>query len=152
MISLANLKDLEEIDDLAVKVIDNMAKLNISQWTLDYPRKTHYFKDVIDNALYIYKDNGKILGVITLLPEDDQPYTTITGWLKEKSLVIHRVLVSPDKEKKGIAQSLFDFAYELGKKNRFESIKIDTHIENYKMRNFLNKNNFIEKITCCMEK
>lgn len=144
MISLALLKDLEEIDDLAIKVINDMAKSNIPQWTLEYPRKSHYFKDVIDNALYIYKEDNKIVGVITILPENDPPYKTITGWIKEKSLVIHRVLVDPDYSKKGVAQALFNYAFQMGINEEYESIKIDTHLENYKMRNFLNKNNFRE--------
>ena len=144
MISLALLKDLEEIDELAVKVINNMALSNIPQWTLEYPRKSHYFKDVINNCLYIYKDSGKIIGVVTILPENDPPYKTIEGWLGEKSLVIHRLLVDPDNSKKGIAQSLFDYAYQIGLNENFESIKIDTHLENYKMRNFLKKNGFKE--------
>ncbi len=144
MISLALLKDLEEIDALAVKTIKHMTTSNIPQWTLNYPRKDHYFKDVINNALYIYKEDEKILGAMTVLPENDPPYKTIDGWLKEKSLVIHRVIVDPDYAKKGIAQTLLDYVFELGKTCEYESIKIDTHLENYKMRNFLHKNGFIE--------
>ena len=144
MISLALLKDLEEIDELAVKAINNMALSNIPQWTLNYPRKAHYFKDVVNNCLYIYKDKGKILGAVTILPENDPPYQTIDGWLKEKSLVIHRLIVDPDNSKKGIAQALFNYAYSMGINEDYESIKIDTHLKNYKMRNFLTKNDFKE--------
>lgn len=144
MIALALLKDLEEIDSLAVKAITNMKESSIPQWTLNYPRKDHYFKDVINNALYIYKEDDSILGAMTLLPENDPPYQTIDGWLKDKSLVIHRVIVDPNNSKKGIAQTLFNYAYELGKLEEYESIKIDTHLENYKMRNFLEKNGFKE--------
>ena len=144
MISLALLKDLEEIDNLAVKTIQHMSKSDIPQWTLKYPRKEHYYKDVISNALYIYKEDGVILGAMTILPENDPPYKTIDGWLKEKSLVIHRVIVDPENSKKGIAQKLLNYAFELGKTMEYESIKIDTHLENYKMRNFLHKNGFVE--------
>ena len=144
MISLALLKDLEEIDELAVKTITHMTESKIPQWTLKYPRKDHYFKDVISNALYIYKEDNKILGAMTILPENDPPYQTISGWLKEKSLVIHRVIVDPDKSKKGIAQTLINYAFELGRTLEYESIKIDTHLENFKMRNFLHKNGFKE--------
>jgi GNAT superfamily N-acetyltransferase len=142
VISLAVLNELEEIDELAVRVITNMAEFKIPQWALDYPRSKHYFKDVVDGALYVYKENDKILGVMTLLPEDDPAYKTISGWIKDKSLVIHRVLVDPSAHKKGIAQKLFDFAVAKGIKDHYHSIKIDTHLENYKMRNFLGKNNF----------
>lgn len=144
MISLATLNDLEEIDDLAVRVIKNMAKLNIPQWTLDYPRSKHYFKDVIDGALYVYRENREILGVMSLLQEDELAYKTITGWIKDNSLVIHRLLISPLSESKGIAQNLLDFAVKKGNAENYQSIKMDTHLDNYKMRNFLGKNNFQE--------
>ena len=64
--------------------------------------------------------------------------------VKEKSIVIHRVLVHPLYRKKGIAQILLNFAKEFGKMNKYESIKIDTHLENYKMSRFLEKNGFIK--------
>ncbi|AIO19191.1 Acetyltransferase (GNAT) family protein [Candidatus Izimaplasma bacterium HR1] len=144
MISLALLKDLEEIDELAVKVINHMALAKIPQWTLNYPRKAHYFKDVINNCLYIYKEDNVILGAMTILPENDPPYKTIDGWLKDKSLVIHRLIVDPDNSKKGVAQELFNYGYILGINEDYQSIKIDTHLDNYKMRNFLKKNNFQE--------
>lgn len=144
MIRLAQLNDLEEIDNLAVKAINYMSKSDIPQWTLNYPRKEHYREDIINNALYIYEDSKRILGAMTILPENDPPYKTIDGWIKEKSLVIHRVIVDPGNSKKGIAQQLLNYAFMLGKKKHYESIKIDTHLENYKMRNFLKKNGFME--------
>ena len=142
MISLAQLKDLDEVDKLAVLVITDMMKSSIPQWTLDYPRNKHYFKDVLNDSLYIYKEGNIILGAISILPENDPPYKTITRWLKSKSLVLHRILVHPNKREKGIAQKLLDYAITLGENREYESLKIDTHRENYKMKKFLEKNNF----------
>lgn len=144
MISLGALNQLEEIDELAVRVITHMADSKIPQWTLEYPRSKHYFKDVVDGSLYIYKENNKILAVMALMPDNEPAYKTITGWFKERSLVIHRLIVDPTTQKKGIAQKLFDFAFDKAIKESYLSIKIDTHLENYKMRSFLTKNDFQE--------
>jgi len=144
MIVLARMDDLQKIDTLAVKVIEDMAASNIPQWTLSYPRKEHYAKDIDHQGLYILKNYDKIVGVITILPENDPPYRTITGWLTNKSIVIHRVLTHPDYRGQGIAQQLFDFAVEFAIRNDYLSIKIDTHLENYKMRRFLEKNGYLE--------
>jgi len=95
-------------------------------------------------SLYVFKEDNNVLGSITVLPEDDLPYETIDSWIKDKSIVIHRMLVSPSARNKGIASKLLNKAIEIGLKGDFESIKIDTHLENYKMRNFLKKNGFIE--------
>jgi ribosomal protein S18 acetylase RimI-like enzyme len=141
---LASHKDLDKIDRLAVLNIQDMKDAKISQWTLDYPRKKHYIEDVERNGLYVYKLNGIIIGVMTLLKENDAPYKTIDTWMKHNSLVIHRVLVDPKYRNQKVAQKLFNFAYELGIEGKYESIKIDTHLENYKMRRFLLKNDFQE--------
>ena len=54
------------------------------------------------------------------------------------------MLGHPEYRKLGIAKVFIDNAIMLCKKGNYESIKIDTHLENYKMRNFLKKNGFVE--------
>lgn len=144
MIKYATLNDLEELDQLAVKVITHMKQSKIPQWTLKYPRKEHFLKDIERNALIIYKEQDMIRGCMAVLEENDPPYKTIDSWIKEHSIVIHRVLIDPDTQKQGIAQQLLEYTIINGRKDGYESIKIDTHLENYKMRAFLKKNGFIE--------
>jgi GNAT superfamily N-acetyltransferase len=144
MIKNATYQDLAEIDALAVRTIEHMALSNIPQWTLAYPRLKHYKPDINQEALYIYKEESKIIGAMTILPENDPPYQTISGWKKEKSLVIHRVIVDPNYQHQGVAQKLMDYAKKMAKDLGYESIKIDTHLKNYKMRRFLEKNHFVE--------
>lgn len=144
MVSLALETDLQELDDLAVLVINHMKESKIPQWTLDYPRKLHFSKDIEQEALIIYKEDGVILGCMAILEENDPPYKTINSWLKEKSIVIHRVLVHPFIQSKGIATKMLLFAIDIAKQQGYESIKIDTHLDNFKMRGFLSKNGFIE--------
>ena len=144
MLTNGTYKDLNELDELAVLVINGMKKSLIPQWELDYPRYKNFFSDVETKSLYLYKDNGKIVGSCTVLRENDPPYKTIDSWIKNKSLVIHRMLVHPDYQNKGIAKVFINNAIKLCKQGNYESIKTDTHLENYKMRNFLKKNGFIE--------
>jgi len=144
MITYATFDDLLELDELAEEVITHMKESKIPQWELNYPRYEHFEQDVIKKALIIYKEDEKIIGCMAILPENDPPYHTISSWQKEYSIVIHRVLVDPSVQKKGIAKQLLNFAKQYGKLHGFESIKIDTHLENYKMRRFLQKNDFIE--------
>ena len=144
MITHAKVSELKQIDQLAVKVITHMMSLDIPQWTLAYPRYEHFEKDVLQNGLIIYKEKDTIVGCMAVLEENDPPYKTITSWQKEKSVVIHRVLVDPDMQKKGIAKQMLDYATNYAIKNNYESIKIDTHPDNYKMQAFLEKNGFIK--------
>lgn len=144
MLTNGALEDLEELDELAVLVINDMKKSEIPQWESDYPRLNNFKGDVETKSIYIYKVDGVIVGSCTVLPENDPPYKTINSWIKDKSLVIHRMLVHPEYRKLGIAKVFIDKAIELCKEGNYESIKIDTHLENFKMRNFLKKCGFIE--------
>jgi len=144
MLTNGTIDDLTELDELAVLVINDMKKSLIPQWGLDYPRLSDFKGDVLTKSIYMYKVEGMIVGSCTVLPEDDPPYKTIDSWLKNNSLVIHRMLVHPNYRKMGIAKAFIDNAIKLCKEGNYDSIKIDTHLENYKMRSFLVKAGFIE--------
>ena len=60
MITFAVLEDLQEIDDLAVVVINDMASSKIPQWELDYPRYEHYKQDVLREVANIDHCQKKI--------------------------------------------------------------------------------------------
>ena len=113
MLTKATFGDLKEIDKLAVLVINDMKESGIPQWDTSYPRYDHYYKDIQSDGLIKYVVNGEILGVMTILPEDDPPYKTIDSWLREKSIVLHRILVHPLHRKKGIAKIFLDYAFEI---------------------------------------
>lgn len=144
MICFAKQDDLNELDELAVVTISHMSDSKIPQWDINYPRLEHFSKDIEQHALIIYKEDDVILGCMAVLPENDPPYKTIGSWIKDKSIVIHRVLVHPDAAKKGIASKMLQYAISLGIEQGYESIKIDTHLQNYKMRGFLEKNGFVK--------
>ena len=144
MLTKATYSDLAEIDDIAYRTISHMIKLKIPQWDFSYPRRKDFEQDILNDSLYIYKELGKIIGFGVIIKENEDAYKTIDGWLKQNSLVIHRVMINPDYQKKGIAQMIIDKAVEIGINNGYESIKIDTNLDNYKMRSFLKKNKFIE--------
>lgn len=144
MLTKGTKEDLLELDKLAVLVINDMTKSLIPQWKLDYPRLKHFEGDVLNQSIYLFKDKGKIVGSCTILPENDPAYKTINSWLKDNSLVIHRMFVHPEYRNIGVAKAFIDKAVELCKIGKYESIKIDTHLDNYKMRKFLKKYGFIE--------
>lgn len=144
MIRKATMNDLDIIDEVAVLTINDMMKSKIPQWTLTYPRKDHFKKDIEADSLFLFEDKNQVMGAICIKKENDPPYQELTNWLETDSMVIHRLIVHPMYRNKKVAQSFFNFAYELTIKENCKSIKIDTHKENYKMKNFLKKNNFIE--------
>lgn len=145
MIRLAKHKDLTTIDKLAERAILNMQDQGIPQWTLDYPRKSHFQEDVLNKVLYVFEKNGQILGCMAIKPEHDEVYYMLDTWVHNHALVIHRVIVAPEALQLGIASDLMNHAKKLAIKNGYDSIRIDTHLENYRMKSFIVKHGFKER-------
>lgn len=145
MMRYATFNDLDRIDEMAVYTIHDMALSNIPQWTITYPRKEHYQQDIENNQLFVCEIDNVIRGAIVICPEQDPPYETIDGWYTNHgdSLVIHRAIVDPFYRNHGVAQEMLDYAIHLAHQQGYQSIKIDTHRDNYKMRQFLEKNQFV---------
>ena len=143
MIKLAKYSDLDIIVIIAKSTRNDMLKRELKQWIGDYPSFTDFSGDYKKNGLYICIKNNKIIGSISLLTDSDSEYKKI-AWKRNHSLVIHRLLVSPDFQRKGIEKPLLIFSIDFARKNGYESIKIDTHPENYRMQGLIKKLNFIE--------
>ncbi|OQX93396.1 MAG: hypothetical protein B6I17_02910 [Tenericutes bacterium 4572_104] len=105
------------------------------------PSIDYFKKDYKDKGLYVYLIDGEIVASISILPENESAYKELT-WLKDNSLVIHRLLVNPDYQNRGIAKELFQFAINKAKKENYQSIKIDTHPDNFKMQKLILKFDF----------
>ena len=144
MIRMAKIDELNTLDSIACKVINDMINCGIPQWNFDYPRKEHYLSDITENCLYVCGED-QVLGAICLKPQDDPPYNELDNWTHKESLVVHRVIVDPDSSRSGVAYEMFQFAETVAKDLGFKSIKVDTHKENYKMNGFLKKLGYIEK-------
>ncbi|MBI9008611.1 MAG: GNAT family N-acetyltransferase [Tenericutes bacterium] len=141
MIELAKKEDIEEISLLAKKTRTHMLEMGLFQWIGDYPNQAHFLTDYNNLGLYIYKEDSKIIASITVLEENEEAYKEIV-WKKNHSLVIHRMIVDPEFQKQGIAKQMFGYAIELGKRLNYESIKIDTHPDNYRMQALIKKMGF----------
>ncbi len=143
MIRKADVKDLDRLDALSVQVVKDMEAKHITQWRKDYPRKVHFEADIARDALYVCTVEGEIAGVMAYYEENDAPYRDIT-WLRHKSMVIHRIFTDTRFQRMGIAAEMIYYAIDYAAKNGYESIKIDTHPSNYRMRAFLKKHQFQE--------
>ncbi|MDD3842050.1 MAG: GNAT family N-acetyltransferase [Candidatus Izemoplasmatales bacterium] len=136
MIRKANNDDLDILDKMARMVADNLHRHGIDQWSNIYPTRQHFANDLKKNGLYICEIAGNIVGSISLLDIDDETYQTIT-WRCTHSQVIHRMMVDPGYLGKGIGTVLIQFAIDLISKNGYDSIKVDTHPDNIRMKKIL---------------
>ncbi len=103
---VANIDDLDDIFHLVENAIKQMERENIHQWDSIYPTKEDFSSDIKKNELYIGIHNKKIVVVYALNKECDEQYRNgkwqYTG---DDFNVIHRLCVSTDFQKKGIAHT-----------------------------------------------
>ncbi len=144
MIRPARTADLDAIDAMSVRVIENMHANRLDQWQLSYPRRLHFAADIEKKSLYVYEEAGRIMGVMAVYEENETAYREIT-WMRKNSLVVHRILVDPSAQGRGIGDTLILYAVGLAKSQGKASLKIDTHPANHPMRRLLKKHQFEEQ-------
>lgn len=141
MIRKAKANELNEILKIANKTKENMLNNNLKQWVGNYPNLEVFNKDLKLNGLFVYLENNKIIASISILEENDPPYQAIK-WFSHNSLVIHRILVNPIYQGKGIGKALFNQAIALTKEGNYISLKVDTHPDNLKMQKLIESMGF----------
>lgn len=136
-ISKAKVNDLQTVIGLYRNARLNMDRLGIHQWTSEYPRSDQALKDLQSGCLYKLTKDAQSLAVISINEDQDPAYQHIDWQFDDsKVLVIHRLVVHPNYEGQGHAQSLMDFAenYALGK--NYTSIRLDAYSANPRSQNF----------------
>lgn len=111
---------------------------NAGQWGNSYPEKALVEADIESGSSYVCEEEGRIAAAFFFSLEPDPCYERIEGgrWLNEKPYgVVHRI--TSDGKTKGAASFCLSWAFE-----QCGNLKIDTHRDNYVMKNLLEKNGF----------
>jgi ribosomal protein S18 acetylase RimI-like enzyme len=137
MIELANTSHLSEIKQLTEACAKAMQEKGIFQWNEFYPSREKLAQDIEKEELYLLKKEGVITGIIVLTPEMDEEYIPIQ-WLTPNSenLYVHRLGTHPAVWGEGYGQTLMDFAETFARKNRFQSVRLDTFSQNLRNQKF----------------
>jgi len=130
-ITESRIENLEEILSIIHNAIIDMESENIYQWDDIYPDRRTVISDINNQSLYVYFDEFVIKGIIAFDERQEKEYETI-NWRygTGRQLIIHRLCVDPKYKKQGIARSLVAFAEQFGKMNGFESIRLDSFVDN----------------------
>ena len=131
-------EDIEEV----VKIYEEAKAFmiehdNLTQWDDNYPSKSIVLEDIKNNHGYVIIDNEKIVGVFALIFGIDPTYIEIDGkWLNDNPYgTIHRIAGKTNS--KGILKEAVDYAL-----TKIDNVRIDTHDDNYVMKNALSKLGF----------
>ena len=135
-----NIPELLELTRACAKY---MTAQGIYQWNEHYPSREAFEADIDIGQLWVLKEENKILGSIVISTIMDEEYEEIQ-WLtpNDKNIYIHRLAVHPDRQGKGLARKLMDFAENYARENRFASVRLDTFSQNPRNNNFYQKRGY----------
>ncbi len=144
----ANKKDLDRVMQIISDARTRIGKLGIDQWQYGYPTRDIVKEDMVLERFYVGEEEGEILSVFVIVDDGEPTYETIYegSWLtgdEDKYIAVHRIAVSGNAVRRGIASETFRFVAAQAISRGFSSIRIDTHEGNIPMRRMLEKNGFV---------
>lgn len=140
-----NIEDINRICNIIDQAKAYLKSQGIDQWQDGYPNKDTFIEDIKTDTSYVLIDED-VIGTMRFLIEDDPDYGFIEGSWKtnQRYGVIHRIAIGNEYKGKSCAKIMIDYAIQMCLENNVHSLRIDTHVMNQSMRNFLKKNQFEE--------
>ena len=123
-----------------------IAVLGIDQWQDGYPTDAHVSADIEKGYGYVLCDASGVQGYFAMIPEPEPTYHQIFdgAWLTDGAyMTVHRVAVSDALRGQGGAAQAMQFAVSRALRAGLQSVRIDTHKGNLRMRRFLEKQGFL---------
>ena len=145
MIIKASKDDLNEILDIIKMGKELHMSLNLDQWNVNSPSDEEIINAI--DKFYCLKEDGVIKGVMTLNVGVDKDYDDIDGsWITNSTnyLTIHRLAVNKNYYHEGIGSKLMEYAINFAYRNQLDSVRIDTHNDNSRMKGLIFKYGFKE--------
>lgn len=138
----AEINDIKRIVNIIDEAKKNLKADGIDQWQIDSMNEEFLLKQIKTGKSFVYED-GEILAYGFLSDEKEAAYKV---WEKDfegdRPLTIHTFAVDSKMKKRGIALKFFIDIIKFAEENHFDSLRIDTHEDNFKMRGLINKLGF----------
>lgn len=135
---MANESDRESILEIYLEGAESLKADGVDQWQGKYVPS---FKDVDEHLgvdLYVLEYHKRIVSTACLVEGIDEDYENINGkWNTSLPYIsIHKVATSNEYKKQSFGRKMMRYIENLAKRKRMD-LRIDTHKDNKKMRNFI---------------
>jgi ribosomal protein S18 acetylase RimI-like enzyme len=126
-IQKAKSSDLIEILYLLKECVRDMNQKGMKHWNSSYPGIEDIDRDLNKESIFLIKDKGICMGMVTLNEIEPEEYKGI-HWSSNdsKTLYMKRMAVNPIWQDKGIAEMLVKFAEKYARENKYNYIRLDT--------------------------
>jgi ribosomal protein S18 acetylase RimI-like enzyme len=123
----AKQSDLIEILFLIRECVRDMNSRGMKHWNSSYPGVEEISADLDNGFIYLAKERGVCMGMVTLNESEPDEYKGIK-WSADSSKILYmkRMAVNPVWEDKGVAEMLVTFAEKYAKDKKYSYIRLDT--------------------------
>lgn len=127
-IEKANLGQLNAITALYRACGQQMLEQGFDNWGDFYPPTNLIQEDIESDALFCLLEDERLLGVIVLNEVQAIQYEAVQWqYPTTVSLIVHRLAVAVEAQKKGHAKRLMKYAEEYALKNAYSVIRLDAY-------------------------
>ena len=138
-VRLATLEDIAGIMHFIRALIPTLHAGGNLQWDDKYPNPQVFAEDIAAAQLWVMSTDDAIAGVIAVTTEQYPEYVQ-TGWdITDPAIVVHRLAVNLDFQRKGIAAALLNHAETVARSRNLARILADTNSHNQAMQHLLPK-------------
>jgi ribosomal protein S18 acetylase RimI-like enzyme len=130
LIRPATLNDIPQIMQLIAGVVPVMRASGNFQWDDTYPNAAAFEDDIALKQLWVADAGGAIAGVTAITTEQYKEYADAGLDTNEAAIVTHRLAVSMDHRKQGIAEALLLQAEKVAIDRGIKILRIDTNTGN----------------------
>jgi GNAT superfamily N-acetyltransferase len=132
-VRLAGSEDLDAVMEMLGLCITAMRAEGIDQWDEIYPNRPRLLDDVQAGTLYLGAVDGgqEVAGAMVLNDFQDPEYADVPWAITGVAVaVVHRLMVSPRHQGKGVARALMSFAETRARELGFGAIRLDAFAAN----------------------
>lgn len=146
LIRLANRDDVTAIMRIVRSAQQALKELGIDQWQNGYPTSEVICDDISRGVGYVAcAEDGAVVGYEAVVLTGEEAYEQIADseWnTPNRYVVVHRLCVSGDARRCGVAIELMSFACKHAQNHDIHAFRIDTHKGNVRMLSLLRKLGF----------
>jgi ribosomal protein S18 acetylase RimI-like enzyme len=130
-IRLAEESDVDAVMQLVARCIAGMRAAGIEQWDDIYPDRETLLADARAKTLYVASDGLSLVGVLVLNDYQNPEYADVPWTLAAARVaVVHRLMIDPRLQRRGIARELMRFAEGLALELGFDVVRLDAFSAN----------------------
>lgn len=122
----ATTADRDTLLALVTACIDRMRAQQIEQWDEQYPNAVAIDRDLSQGTAYVGMLDDRLVAMIVVNEFQDAEYAEVAWqWTQGSVAVVHRLMVHPDAEGRGLARVLMAFAEQLATDLGHAIIRLD---------------------------